>query len=395
MHLIVGIDPGTTTGVAVLNFNGKLIDLSSSKDMGIDEVIKYITRFGIASVIACDVSPAPQFVNKLSAKTGAVVFKPHISLSIKEKNESTKNFMVKDSHQRDSLASALNAFNNFKNKFMKIDAMDFDAVTPGDKKEEIKDEIKHKVIHGHSIDSAVTDLMEEKIEKVELEEEIEKAEQELPAEIKRIHSTFSQRLAECNSTIKELEHQNKILREEIKAREKEIEELNDKILEVKRKYTLELHRDKKISEDEQIIQSFEYGMKDLQARLNEKINDIDKLVELWCMAAKQQIIPVGVFPEKFNGISWMRRKFKKKDYSNLHKIKVLFISNIEEHKDLFEKRIILCDEKYIKEFSGCAYILADELETAKREAEELKNKLIKVDEEKLMDMIESYRSEKI
>jgi predicted RNase H-like nuclease (RuvC/YqgF family) len=104
---------------------------------------------------------------------------------------------------------------------------------------------------------------------------------------------------------------------------------------------------------------------------------------------------VGIFPERFNGISWIKRKLKKKDYTDLHKIKILFTSNIEEHKELFEHRILLCDEKYIKELSGCAYISADDLEIAKKEAEELKYELTKVDKKKLMDIIESYRSERI
>lgn len=394
MHLIVGIDPGTTAGIAILNFNGDLVDLSSSKNMGIDEVIKHITRFGTVSVIATDVSPAPQFVNKLSATVGAVIFKPYTSLSIKGKKELTKNFTYKDAHQRDSLAAGLNAFNKFKNKFAKIDALDFDAL--GIDKEK-KNEIKHLVIRRHSINSVIKDLIEEKGRKKE--EKIEEKEKEFvkeeSPEIKKIRLTFSQRLAECNSAIKELEYQNKALRKEIESKEKELVKLNDKILVIKRKYDLELQRDKKLREDGQVIQSFELGMKDLQERLNEKINEIDELAELWNSAAKGQIIPVGIFPEKFNGMSWMRRKFRKKDYKNLIRTKILFISNPEEHKDLIEKRLILCDEKYIKELGGCAYINADELEIAKNEAEELKYKMTKVDEKKLLGIIEGYRSERI
>ena len=377
MHTIVGIDPGTTAGIAVLNFKGELVDLFSSKDMGIDEVLKHIIEFGIASVIASDVNPSPQFVNKISARTGAVVFKPDKTLPVKEKTELTKNFTIEDAHQRDSLAAAINAFNKFKNKFAKIDATDFNEFLS----EEQKDEIKHLVVHGHSIDSAIKDLIDEGKGEEEKKEEKrkEEIEPELSAEIQKI---------------KDLENQNKVLREEIKIKEREISELEDKIFEVKGKYKLELHRDKKIKEDGQIIKSFEYGMKDLQERLNEKIAGIDNLVELWNTLAKGDIIPVGIFPEKFGGISWLRRKFKKKDYKNLQRIKILFAPNPQEHKDLLEKRILVCDEKYIKEFSGCAYVTYDDLETAKKEAEEMKYKMTKVDERKLTDIIQSYRSER-
>lgn len=380
MHVIVGIDPGTTAGIAVLDFNGELVDLFSSKDMGIDEVLRHITKFGVAAVIASDVNPAPQFASRLSAKTGAVVFNPYISLSVKEKTELTKDYPFRDPHQRDALAAALNAFNKFKNKFAKIDSMDFGEICLSDDK---KDYIKSSVLRGHSIDSAIKDLLEG-IKKPDAEK---KADEEYKNEPEPEPSAEARK-------IKDLENQNRTLREEIVGKEREIEELNNSILEAKRKYSLELHRDSKIEESDQIIQSFEYGMKDLQARLNEKINQIEKLVELWGMASKGEILPVGVFPERFSGMSWMRRNLKKKDYMDLQKIKILFLSNIEEHKELFEHRILLCDEKYLKEFSGCAYITSGDLEAAKKESEETKHKLMKVDERKLVDIISSYRSDR-
>ena len=88
------------------------------------------------------------------------------------------------------------------------------------------------------------------------------------------------------------------------------------------------------------------------------------------------------------------RKFKKKDYDKLKRIKILFISNPGEHKDLVEKRMFVCDEKYLNELEGCVYITADDFETSKSEAEELKNNMTKVDEKKLASIIESYRSER-
>ena len=387
MYLIAGVDPGTTTGIAILNFKGELIDLFSSRTMGIELVVKHITGFGTASVIACDVTPVPQFVTKLSAILGAIIFKPSVSLSVIEKNNLTKNFDFKDPHQRDSLAAATNAFNKLKNKLMKIDAIDLNAFDLADDK---KDEIKHRVIHdGNSLNSVINDLikMREEQEMRNLNKEIES---EMPGEKEKLESTPPE-----IRRIKELEDQNKTLRDEIKTRECEIEKLNDKILEIKGEYNIDLNRNKKIKEDGQIIQSFEYGMKDLQTRLNEKHEETDEFIELWRKLANGEIIPVGIFPARFNGISWIKRKFKKKDYKELNKIKILFISNPEEETELFERRIILCDEKYITEFKGCAYISPELLETAKGEAEETKYKLTKIDEGKLRGIIEEYRGERI
>jgi len=65
-HLIAGVDPGTTTGLAAVDFMGRVVDLHSSKDMGMDRAIERLVSLGSVSVIATDVSPVPGFVSRMA-----------------------------------------------------------------------------------------------------------------------------------------------------------------------------------------------------------------------------------------------------------------------------------------------------------------------------------------
>ena len=108
--LIIGIDPGTTLGYAVLDINGKLIKISSSKILNLNSLISKIIEIGKPLIIGTDVSPAPSFVEKFAIKTGSRLIEPEQDLLIKEKAGFIKGFKIDNIHQKDALASALYAY---------------------------------------------------------------------------------------------------------------------------------------------------------------------------------------------------------------------------------------------------------------------------------------------
>ncbi len=162
-YLIVGIDPGTTTAVAILDIRGKLINLFSSRVVSISDVIEHITRYGRPLIIASDVTPAPNTVEKVKRAFNAVLFLPSDPLPTEEKINLAKPFKYCNEHERDALAAALWAYKDCKNKFTHIE-----------KKTPIgtdADEVKALVIHGCSIDAAVSQLSRpEKVEEVKKKE---------------------------------------------------------------------------------------------------------------------------------------------------------------------------------------------------------------------------------
>ncbi|MEM5829732.1 MAG: DUF460 domain-containing protein [Candidatus Aenigmatarchaeota archaeon] len=120
---MVGIDLGTTVGIAILDTKGNILDLSSKKEATRAEIIKHILKFGEVLVIATDVNPLPKGVEKLASVLGCDTFYPQVSMSYKEKAKLLNDFkrLVKDSHQKDALAAALRAFRNYHNIFIKVE----------------------------------------------------------------------------------------------------------------------------------------------------------------------------------------------------------------------------------------------------------------------------------
>lgn len=347
MYLIVGIDPGTTTGIAILNFKGELVNLFSSKDFGIDRVIEHLIPLGKVSVISTDVNPAPEFVSKLVTKLGSRLFLPEESLRIEEKIRLSRNYNTKNSHERDALSSAINAFNKFSNKFRKIELLGYG------------DDVKHRVIKGISIENAIEGIKGEEV--VPEKSEIIQPEAEISGEERRIRS---------------LEKQSLRLREIISEKENEIKRLRFVISDMRKRYDFKIRKIMKSAESEYIIKSLEKTIDNLNGRLKE----IDKLTEIWKKALRKEIISVGVFPEITSGIVLIKKRLKEQDLEGLRDIEIAFVQNPSDRKYLKGKGIIVADPGYVKEISGCFYITVEDL-----------NKIREMEKISLDGIIEDYR----
>jgi predicted RNase H-like nuclease (RuvC/YqgF family) len=117
--LIVGIDPGVSTGIAILDTKGELIAVASKRYAKRSEITKYITKFGNPVIIASDVNPPPESVKKIAKALGCKLFYPEVSLSNAEKNEIVKKYEI-GGHQKDALAAGIKAFKSHHELFLKI-----------------------------------------------------------------------------------------------------------------------------------------------------------------------------------------------------------------------------------------------------------------------------------
>lgn len=104
----VGIDPGTTSAVAVLDLDGDLVDYTSRKNFSKDRIIQFMVEGGKPLVVAADVAPAPSLVDEIASNTGSVLFVPDEDLGQGRKEELCRPFPIEgeDSHVRDALAAA-------------------------------------------------------------------------------------------------------------------------------------------------------------------------------------------------------------------------------------------------------------------------------------------------
>ena len=139
--LIVGIDPGTTTGCAVLDIEGNLVYLQSSKQLDLKKLISETIIYGKAVLVGTDKVKVPSLVKSFAIKLGAKIVSPSEDLKVYEKRNMISDFKVEDDHQGDALASALFAYKNTKPL---LDKIDFFA--DENKKHDIKNIIKGIVI---------------------------------------------------------------------------------------------------------------------------------------------------------------------------------------------------------------------------------------------------------
>lgn len=165
--LIVGIDPGTTIGYAVLDIEGNLIHLSSSKQLDLSLLISETINLGKAVLVGTDKAKVPGLVEAFATKLGARIASPEEDLKVNEKRIMTSDFIFDNEHQGDALASALFAYKATKTL---LDKIDFFAKE--NSLYDIKDRIKELVIAKRiSIKNAIS-IIEKKDEEAQIIEKV-------------------------------------------------------------------------------------------------------------------------------------------------------------------------------------------------------------------------------
>jgi predicted RNase H-like nuclease (RuvC/YqgF family) len=170
-YTIVGIDPGTTIGVAIIDLEGKPIEVFSSKNYSCSDVIERIISRGNPLIVASDVTPTPSTVKRISRIFSSPVHELDESLSTEEKVALTKGegYEYKNVHERDALAACVNAFRRYKKKFSQVQKKTPTRVDI--------EEVKALVVKGVSISAAINRLIRAEEEKKKGTRE-EKPEQE-------------------------------------------------------------------------------------------------------------------------------------------------------------------------------------------------------------------------
>ncbi len=123
--ILVGIDIGATTAIAILDINGKLLGIHSQKHMGKKEITSFILDYGKPLIIATDVNPPPKKIQKIARTLGSLLFYPKKSLSSQEKLDLTEKYKerISNKHEEDALASALKAYNSHQQLFNRIKSL--------------------------------------------------------------------------------------------------------------------------------------------------------------------------------------------------------------------------------------------------------------------------------
>ncbi len=150
--LIVGVDIGTTTAVALLDLKKNLVSIKSKKHFSQAEMQQFIQSFGQPALFATDVAKIPESASKLAASFNIRVESPQKDLGRKEKSSMVGVFLRKNArkienyHEVSALAAAIICYNKHESKFRKVERQ----LSEKGFLEKVE-EIKKKVLYGVSV----------------------------------------------------------------------------------------------------------------------------------------------------------------------------------------------------------------------------------------------------
>ena len=122
-NAIVGIDPGVTTAVAILDLRGEVVRIRSGRGFSLPKLLKFVSGECTPVAIASDVRPASRLLEKVATAFSVRVNEPPESLSRRSKSEllNGMSFKVRGKHRKDALAAALSAYGSMLPMLKKIE----------------------------------------------------------------------------------------------------------------------------------------------------------------------------------------------------------------------------------------------------------------------------------
>ncbi|MBS7643068.1 DUF460 domain-containing protein [Candidatus Bathyarchaeota archaeon] len=413
--LIVGVDPGTTCGVAVLTFGGEPLYLDSRKGLTRAEITELLIKFGETVLVAADVSPAPQFVEKLAKSIDATLFTPEATLEVAEKQELTlaysKQFKieVKDTHERDALAAAIKALQQFKNKFEQAEARisELGIQVP-------LDEVKALIVKGYSIQRAIELLLPKQ---EEVKEPIAKTPSvESSREKPKLIEQLRKKISIQSRQIERLRTQNEQLTCQIKALQTSLSEVQSALEKARAEPLIAIKREREYQNLQREIENLRKQIASLNAEVlqyRQRLEALRRMKELESRGEAVLLKPVEAFTKTGLEKAFQLYEIKRDDI-------VLFLdasgggaSTAEILAKRGVKAIITCtamshqaEEKFkdygipilpienihVEWVEGYPYAKIVEIESAFRKLTEAE----KADaEQKLKKLIEDYRRERL
>lgn len=408
-YTIVGIDPGTTVGIAVLSLDAELLYLKSFRGISHDEVVKLVSEYGKPVIIATDVIPTPNSVEKIRRSFKAIEGRPDTRLSSEEKIALSKPYGYSNDHERDALAAALYSYRNYKNVFSKVEKR-----SPSDID---KDHVKLYVMHGDTIEDAIEKVKSPKKEEESKKEPVKKpqpsVEEEKPEEYQKLVETINRQ----KSQIKHMQDYIDQLKNDNKKKDKKISSLEFKIDNLMSERNKEIKKDKEIKIRNNKISKLKSELKNKNKSLKKLKSQINKLKKIRKMEIKGEGIPVKIVNSfTKDDISKTKQLYglKPGDIVYLEDasgggastasmlinagIKAVIVSDDLSHaayEAFFENNIPILKDVSIQRADDFAIVDPEELESAiSRWNEFAKEKYMEEKEKEFVNLVNEYRSER-
>ncbi|PSQ37706.1 DUF460 domain-containing protein [Halobacteriales archaeon SW_10_66_29] len=262
-HVIVGIDPGTTTAVAVLGLEGEVLDVLSTRTADTAAVIEWIVERGRPLLVAADVTPMPGTVEKIRRSFDAAGWTPDRDLPVDVKKHRTREVGYDNDHERDAIAAALGAYDAHVDQFERVAA----KVPP---RQELGTVLSRVIADEESVEAVLEDLQDDDADD---EEEHEHVERELTAEERRIKQLDGQ--------VERLQDHVETLEETIEAKDDRIDDLEDELSNARREERREARERREVTRLERENDRLERELESERETVEELEGKLDRLKALW------------------------------------------------------------------------------------------------------------------
>ncbi|MFC7044242.1 DUF460 domain-containing protein [Halobacteriaceae archaeon GCM10025711] len=261
-HVIVGIDPGTTTAVALTDLDGHLLDVLSTRTADTAAVIEWIISRGRPVIVAADVTPMPETVEKIRRSFDAAGWTPDTDLPVDEKQHRTREEGYDNDHERDAMAAAFYAFDAHEDQLQRIAR----KVPP----QFDRGEVTARVLGGETVEAVVADLTEEDEPE---EEQSEHTPRELTPEEKRIRRLEDQ--------VDRLQSHVDDLTDRLEEKDERIEEYERELSEARREERREARERREVDRLERENDRLERELDAERDRVDALEEKVERMKALW------------------------------------------------------------------------------------------------------------------
>ena len=286
-HVLVGIDPGTTTAAAVVSLDGEPLDVLSTRTADTAAVIEWLVERGRPVVVASDVTPIPETVEQFRRSFDAAGWTPDSDLPVDEKLHRTESANYDNDHERDALAAALSAYDDYADQFDRIRRKVPAAIDTG--------VVIDRVVSGEeSVESVLRDLRDDDEED---DEDADHEPRELTAEERRIR--------DLEQRVERLRDHTDDLRDRLTEKDERIAELESELSEARREERREARRDREVTRLQRKTDELERQRDEAREQVAELESKLARLKTLWKLdhddfadvAEGRDLVPVKVIEQ--------------------------------------------------------------------------------------------------
>ncbi|XVH30289.1 DUF460 domain-containing protein [Haloferacaceae archaeon DSL9] len=290
-RVIVGIDPGTTTAAAVVGLDGRVLDVYSTRTADNAAVIEWLIERGRPIVVAADVDPMPETVEKFRRSFDAVGWAPAADVPVDEKLHRTREVNYDDDHQRDALAAALYAYDAYEDRFDRIRR----KVPPRVDSEEV---IAQVVAEDLSVEAVLRSLSGD-----------DGDDQDEPTHEVRELTADEKRIRDLEARVERLESHAEDLKAQLGDREETIAEYKEALSDAKRQERKEARERREVNRLEREKSRLERERDTERERADTLERKLERLKELWKLdhsnftdvAGDRDLVPVKVIEQFTKG----------------------------------------------------------------------------------------------